>query len=179
MVLELHAPEAPALAELVRLWPVFLAYCLSYAYVAIYWSNHHRLFAHAVTVTNGLVWSNMVLLFTLSLVPFTTAYLGEQHFNQIATLLYLVSLLLPALAYAALQRVIRRSGAIGVAARDYHRATIRKGIAATLIYLAGIPLTLLSPWLGIACAALVALLWFLPMSPFDRLFARPSANGGA
>ena len=172
MVLELHAPESPALAELARLWPVFLAYCLSYAYVAIYWTNHHRLFAHAVVVTNGLVWSNMALLFALSLVPFTTAYLGEQHFSRAATLLYLAGLLLPALAYAALQRVIRRSGVHGDAARAYHRATIRKGNAASIIYLTGIALTFLTPWLGIACAALVALLWFLPVSPFDRLFAR-------
>ena len=170
MVLELKAPEEPGLQHLWVLWPTFLAYVLSFAYVGIYWANHHRLFSHARCVTNGLVWFNLLLLFALSLIPFSTAYLGGQHFSRDATLVYLASMLLPALAYTPLQQVIRASGAQGEEARTYHRQTIRKGVTAVGIYLAGVPLAFVSPWLGIACAAIVAILWFLPRSPIDDLF---------
>jgi uncharacterized membrane protein len=172
MVLELKAPEEPGLGHLWRLWPTFLAYVLSFAYVGIYWVNHHRLVSHARHVTNGLVWFNLLLLFALSLIPFSTAYLGGQHFSRDATLLYLVTMLLPAFAYIPFQQVIRMTGAQGKAARHYHRQTARKSIAASVIYLTGLGLTFVSPWLGIACAALVAILWFLPNSPIDIWFAR-------
>jgi uncharacterized membrane protein len=154
------------------LWPVFLAYVLSYAYVAIYWVNHHRLFGHATRVTNGLLWSNMLMLFFLSLVPFSTGYLGEHHFSRTATWLYLATMMGPSIAYAWLQAVIARTGAQGRAAQEYYAASTRKGLAATLIYGSGIPLTLVSPWLGIGCAVIVAILWFLPHSRIDRLFAQ-------
>lgn len=171
MVLELHPPVAERMDALWTLWPVFLAYCLSYLYVAIYWVNHHRLFGHARIVTNGLVWSNMALLFALSLVPFSTSYLGEHAFSRDATLLYLVTMLLPSLAYAWLQSAIRKTGKQDAKAEHYHVTTGRKGMFATLVYLLGLPLSFLSPWLGIACAALVALFWVLPVGPVDRLFA--------
>jgi uncharacterized membrane protein len=170
MVLELHPPISEGMDKLWTLWPIFLAYALSYAYVAIYWANHHRLFSHATHVTNDLVWSNMLLLFALSLVPFSTAYLGEHHFDRNAVWLYLTTMLLPALAYTWLQSVIRRTGKQDPTSIAYHRQTSRKGMFASALYLSGIPLTFLSPWLGVACAALVALLWFLPKSPVDRLF---------
>jgi uncharacterized membrane protein len=175
MVLELRAPEGEELSALWKLWPTFLAYVFSFAYVAVYWINHHRLFGHVRQVTNGLLWANMALLFTLSLVPFSTAYLGEHHFGRDATLLYLVTMLLPSVTYAALQTTIRRAGIQGHASEVYHRATTRKGAAATLTYLLGIPLTFVSPWLGIACAALVAVFWMLPWSPLDRLFVGKDA----
>ena len=185
MVLELHPPVSAGMDKLWTLWPIFLAYVLSYAYVAIYWVNHHRLFSHATRITNGLIWANMLLLFALSLVPFSTSYLGEHHFSRDATIVYLVSLLPPAAAYVWLQWTIRWTGRQGEAARLYHRRTMRKGALATCLYLLGIPLSFVSPWLGIACAATVALLWLLPKSPIDRLFddrstgqARP-ARGNA
>jgi uncharacterized membrane protein len=170
MVLELKAPEEPGLGHLLRLWPVALAYLLSFGYVGLYWTNHHRLLGHARRVSNGLVWANLVLLFAQSLIPFATAYLGEQHFSRDATILYLTALLLSSLAYAPLQRVIRRTGMQGPAAERYHRRTLRKGLVASLLYLAGIALSFVAPWAGIACAATVAILWLLPDSPLDRLF---------
>jgi uncharacterized membrane protein len=170
MVLELKAPEEPGWDHLLRLWPVGLAYVISFAYVGVYWVNHHRLFSHAQRVTNALVWLNLGLLFALSLVPFSTAYLGGLHFSRDATLVYLGTMLLPAIFYLPLQRAIRATGSHSAEADTYYRQTSRKGIVATLIYLAGIPLAFVSPWLGIACAALVAILWFLPDSPFDALF---------
>lgn len=172
MVLEMHAPEEPGLQHLWTLWPIFTAYALSYAYVAIYWVNHHRMFHYATRVTNGLLWANIALLFALSLVPFATAYLGEQKFSRDGTLVYMCVMLLPAFTYIGLQSVIRRTGDASPAADDYHKRTVRKGLAATLIYATGIPLTFISPTLGLACAGIVALLWFLPQGPIDRFFAR-------
>jgi uncharacterized membrane protein len=170
MVLEMHAPEAPGLAHLWELWPIFSAYALSYAYVAIYWVNHHRMFHFASRVTNGLVWSNILLLFALSLVPFATAYLGEHAFSAEATLVYMCVMMLPACAYLWLQSEVRATGRQDEAAQDYHRRMIRKGMVTSAIYVAGIPLTFVSPGLGLACAALVAILWFRPKSPLDALF---------
>jgi uncharacterized membrane protein len=172
MVLELHPPLAGGFDRLWTLWPVFLAYVLSYAYIAIYWVNHHRLFSYARRVSNALTWSNMLLLFALSLVPFSTSYLGEHDFSREATILYLATMLLPAFAYSWLQTVIRRTGLQSEAAALYHRATSRKGLLATLVYASGIPLSFVTPWLGIAAAALVAAFWVLPVGPIDRLFAR-------
>lgn len=170
MVLELHPPEEPGLERLLHLWPVFLAYALSFGYVGVYWVNHHRLFSHARRVSNALVWLNLGLLFALSLIPFTTAYLGDQHFSRDGTLVYMASMIFPGVFYVPLQRVIRLTGVQGEAAQTYHRQTIRKGVVAVLIYLAGTALTFVSPWFGIASAALVAVLWFLPKSPLDDLF---------
>jgi uncharacterized membrane protein len=171
MVLELHAPEEPGVEHLLHLWPVFVAYALSYAYVAIYWVNHHRMFHLATRVTNGLLWANIALLFALSLIPFATAYLGEQHFSRDATLLYLSTMLLPALAYTWLQLMVRATGRQDEEAVAYHISSMRKGVAATLVYALGIPLTFVAPAAGLACAALVAFFWFLPKSPLDQLFA--------
>ncbi|WP_294252234.1 TMEM175 family protein [uncultured Sphingomonas sp.] len=172
MVLELHAPERPGLAALAAQWPVFLAYALSYAYVAIYWVNHHKLFQFATRAGNALLWSNIVLLFTLSLIPFATAYLGEQHFSGEATLIYMAVMLLPSFAYNWLQRVIRRTGAHSAEAERYHRRTLRKSTLACGLYLVGLALAVASPAAGLACAALVALLWCLADGPLDRLFER-------
>lgn len=172
MVLEMKAPEETGIEHLLALWPVFTAYVLSYIYVAIYWANHHRLFSHARRVTNSLIWANIALLFALSLVPFATAYLGEHEFHRDATVFYMSVMMLPAFAYNWLQLVIRRTGADSEEARAYHRKTLRKGAAATLVYAIGIPLSFITPALGLACAAIVAIFWCLPKSPLDALFAR-------
>jgi uncharacterized membrane protein len=172
MVLELHAPQQDGFSALWRLWPTYLSYVLSYAYVAIYWVNHHRLFGHARIVSNGLLWSNIALLFALSLVPFTTANLGKHGFSQTATMLYLWSLLNPAIAYFWLQTVIRRTGSQSELSRTYQHSMTRKGIASVLIYASAIPLSLISPLIGVALAGLVAVLWMLPWSPLDQLFLR-------
>ena len=170
MVLEMHAPEEHGWDALFHLWPVFTAYVLSFAYVSIYWVNHHRLFHHAVRVTNGLLWSNIALMFSLSLVPFATAYLGEQVFSRDATLVYMGIMMLPSVTYMWLECTIRRTGSRTPEAIAYHERALRKGAAASALYAGGIALTFVSPWLGLACAALVAIFWFLPQSALDRLF---------
>ena len=170
MVLDLHAPVAAGLPALGHLWPTFVAYIFSYAYVAIYWVNHHRMFSYARQVTNGLVWSNITLLFALSLIPFTSAYLGVQHFSTQATQIYIISLLLPGFAYIWLQGCVRKTGSQSRIAQNYHRATSRKGMFGTGIYILGLGLAELNPWAGIGCAALVALGWLLPSSRLNQLF---------
>ena len=175
MVLELKAPERDGFAALLPLWHVFFAYVLSYFYVAVYWVNHHRLFGHARRVTNELLWANISLLFTLSLLPFTTAYVGRL-FSPFSSAIYLAALLAPSGAYFWLQQVIARTGAQDAGARLYLRATRRKGITASAIYALGIPLSYVTVPLGLSLGGLVALLWMLPWSPLDRLFAGSAAN---
>lgn len=172
MVLELKVPAEDGIGHVLSMWHLFLAYVLSYVYVGLYWGNHHRLLGHAHTVGNALIWSNLALLFGLSLVPFGTAYLGDHEFSRTATQLYLVTLILPALGYLWLQRVIAQTGAQHDRARDYDLRTTRKGYFSMAVYSVGFALTFISPWLGIACAGLVALFWIAPSTPFDRLFAR-------
>jgi uncharacterized membrane protein len=175
MVLELHAPEEPGFEHLWALWPTFLAYALSYAYIAIYWVNHHRLFTMATRVTNGLVWSNIALLFCLSLVPFTTAYLGNQHFAREPMMLYIGSLLLPAFAYSWLQAVMGTVGNQTAAAKLYRQQMRGKGIAAVVIYVTGFILSAtVAPWTGLVAALIVALLWLLPESRLNTLFTPKS-----
>jgi uncharacterized membrane protein len=170
MVLELEAPEEPGLAALWHLWPTFFAYVLSYAYVAIYWVNHHRLFSHARTVTSALLWSNIALLFTLSLLPFTTAYVGRHLSDPIPTAIYLGSLLSPALAYFWLEKVIRRTGSQSAESRQYYRANMRKALVTALVYGLAIPLSFVSSGIGLTLAGLVAVFWIMPWGPLDRLF---------
>ena len=172
MVLELEAPEEPGLHALWSLWPTAFAYVLSYAYVAIYWVNHHRLFGHARVVTNGLVWSNIALLFALSLLPFSTAYLGRHFLDPGASALYAGSLVPPALTYLWLQSVIARTGSQSAMARRYHRATGRKALVGTAFYIAAAVLGWWLPVLGVTIPGLIALLWIKPWSQIDSLFLR-------
>ena len=169
MVLELKAPAEDGPAALFPLWRIFFAYVLSYFYIAIYWVNHHRLFSHARIVTNELLWANIALLFTLSILPFTTAYVGRL-FTSFASAVYLTGLLGPSGAYYWLQKVIWRTGAQDTASQTYHRATMRKGLTASAIYSLAIPLSYVSPAVGLSLAGSVALFWILPWGPIDRLF---------
>ncbi len=179
MVLELHAPEEEGWAALLTLWPVFSAYLLSFVYVGIYWVNHHRLLAHARHVTNRLLWNNMALLFSLSLVPFATAYLGEHHFSRDATLLYMGVMTVTAICYLHLQKDIRAHGQHNAAADSYYTAMDRKGLLSILLYAAGFGLAFLQPLAGIACAAAVALLWFTPISRINGFLGACGFDPGA
>lgn len=180
MVLELKVPERLGLGGLMEQYPVFLAYVLSFTYVAIYWVNHHRLFTHALRVTNGLLWSNIALLFALSLQPFSSAYLGEHHFARFAVTFYLAMLALPAFAYSAMQAVIERQSGHRRACRLYLAATRRKGHVSSVIYLAGVAVSLVSTPAALAAAIIVAILWIAPYTPLDRLFiSRTVSEKGA
>lgn len=169
MVLELKAPESTEISELLKLWPTFVAYILSYAYIAIYWVNHHRLFGHAKVVTDGLVWSNISLLFALSLVPFATAYLDHHFLHPIATAIYSASLLLPAIAYTWLLQIISTTGRQDPAAKIYYRAVGRKGLACNIAYAVGAALSWWMPLVGVIIPAIIAVLWMKPWNRVDSL----------
>jgi uncharacterized membrane protein len=161
MVLELKVPHGAALADLVPLIPVGLSYVLSFIYVGIYWNNHHHLFAATRRIDGSVMWANLHLLFWLSLTPFTTAWMGENHFESTPSAVYGAMLLMAAIAYYILQsRILRLEGPQSTLAVAVGRD--RKGKISPLIYAAAIPLAYVSPWISGALYVLVALIWLLP-----------------
>lgn len=166
MVLELKAPHEPSFAALSELLPLFLSYLLSFIYVGIYWNNHHHMFQLVDKVSGAMLWANLGLLFTLSLIPFTTAWMDETHAETAPVALYGVSLLLPAIAYAILQAVTIRAqddNALRTAlGRDL------KGRLSPFLYLTGIALAFVSSWAAIAVYVLVALMWLVPDRRIER-----------
>jgi uncharacterized membrane protein len=172
MVLELKAPHEPSLAALVPVLPVFLSYVLSFAYVAIYWNNHHHFFHLVERIDGSVLWANMHLLFWLSLIPFATAWMGENHFEAVPTALYGVSLLMPAVAWFVLQRALYRcEGAGSALARAIGRRDV-KGRLSPVLYVAGIVAAFFDPRVASGIYALVALMWLIPDRRVERQFPR-------
>ena len=169
MVLELKVPHGAGLDALAPLLPVFLSYVLSFVYVGIYWNNHHHMFQLTERVSGSVLWANLHLLFWLSLLPFSTGWMGENHFERWPTVVYGVNLLCCALAYYALQTVIiRRQGPDSALARAVARDF--KGKSSPPIYVAGIACAwLVSAWVGMALFVCVALMWFIPDRRLERM----------
>jgi uncharacterized membrane protein len=161
MVLELKVPHGADLAALAPLAPVFLSYVLSFLYVAIYWNNHHHLLQAAKHVNGPILWANVHLLFWLSLFPFATGWMGENHFAPLPVAMYGVVLFAAAMAYALLVRVLLRHHEPG---STLHQAIgdDRKGKLSVVIYVAGTGLALWQPWLAFALYTAVALIWLVP-----------------
>ena len=170
MVLELKVPHGEDLAALVPLVPVFLSYVLSFVYVGIYWNNHHHMLHTVKTVSGGVLWANLHLLFWLSLFPFATGFMGENHFAATPSALYGVVLLGAAIAYMILQQAIIRSQG-----RDsvLHTAVGSdwKGKLSPLCYVIGIASTFVLPWVAQALYVAVALLWLVPDRRIERTLA--------
>lgn len=161
MVLELRVPHDASAQALIALWPIFLSYVLSFVNVGIYWNNHHHMLRVTQQVDGAILWANLHLLFWLSLVPFVTAWMGENHFAPLPTAAYGVVLLLAAIAYWVLQRaIIRRQGDGSVLARAVGGDV--KGKLSPLCYLAAIPLAYVSTWIAGALYVTVALMWLVP-----------------
>ncbi|MBX7249970.1 MAG: TMEM175 family protein [Caulobacteraceae bacterium] len=168
MVLELHAPEDASLSALHAALPTLLSYILSFLYVAIYWVNHHHMMYVVKQVNGAVLWANMALLFFLSLVPFTTNWLGETEGAMWPTVVYGLSLLAPALAYYVLQTLlIRLHGQEHVLKRAIGGDW--KGLVSPLLYLAGIGLSFVEPRVGQAFYVAVALIWLLPDPRIERV----------
>jgi len=168
MVLELRPPHGTTAAALVPLLPVFLAYVLSFMVVGIYWNNHHHMF-HAVEDVNGTVlWANLHLLFWLSLVPFVTAWMGENEFAALPTAAYGGVLLLCACAYTLLQTaIIRHQGKSSKLARAVGKDF--KGKVSVLLYVAAILLAFVHSALSWALYATVLVIWFVPDRRIERM----------
>ena len=167
MVLEMKAPHSPTFEALVELWPVLLAYILSFIYVGIYWNNHHHMLHATNRVSGGALWANLHLLFWLSLVPFVTGWMGEHHHAAVPTAAYGVVLLMAAVSWTILQTTLTRQ-------RDHNAALARainrdfKGKLSLGLYLAAIPLAYVETWASIAIYIGVALIWLVPDRRIER-----------
>jgi uncharacterized membrane protein len=167
MVLELKVPHSGDLATLTPLIPVLLSYVMSFVYLGIYWNNHHHLL-HAVKQVDGrILWANLHLLFWLSLVPFATAWMGENHFARAPVALYGGVLLAASIAYYILTRALislhgGNSTLATAVGRDF------KGVVSTCTYVVAILLSLVRPWLGCALYVLVAIMWLVPDRRIER-----------
>ena len=167
MVLELKVPHGADWAALAALLPVFLSYVLSFLYVAIYWNNHHHLMHACKRVNGSILWANMHLLFWLSLIPFATGWMGENHFARLPTALYGVALLMPAIAYYLLQMtIVAHQGNDGTLARAIGRDD--KGKISPPLYLVAIGFAFVAPWVSQAIYVLVALMWLIPDRRIER-----------
>ena len=161
MVLEMKVPHGDDLAALLPLWPTFLSYVLSFVYLAIYWNNHNHLMHTVTHISSGVMWGNMLLLFNLSLIPFVTGWMGENHFAQVPTAIYGVVLLGCALSWVVLQNaIIRVEGKDSALAKAVGRD--RKGRISQVCYISAIPLAFVHPGIAGALFALVALIWIIP-----------------
>jgi uncharacterized membrane protein len=168
MVLELKVPHGADWATLRGVAPNFVAYVLSFVYLAIYWNNHHHLL-HTVTRVDGLIlWANSHLLFWLSLVPAATGWMGENFLAPLPTAVYGISLLMPAIAYNLLQRtIVHQQGKHSVLASALGRDI--KGKISVLLYAAAVVLAFVDAWLSIAIYALVAVMWLIPDRRIEKV----------
>ena len=161
MVLEMKPPQEPTLAALGPVIPVLLSYLLSFVYVGIYWNNHHHLLHVTQNVNGATLWANLHLLFWLSLIPFTTAWMDASHFASWPVAVYGIVLLLAAVAYFILaQTLINLHGRESVLGQSIGRD--RKGRISIAIYAAGIPLAFIRSWIAGACYIIVAIMWLVP-----------------
>ena len=167
MVLDLKVPQGAGLADLLPILPVFLSYALSFVYVAIYWNNHHHMLQTVDRVNGAILWANMNLLFWLSLVPFTTAWLGHNHFAHVPNGVYGLSLIMPATAYFVLQKaIVRQQGAGGLLAKALGRDI--KGKVSLVLYAAAIGVSFFAPMVSLALYVAVAMIWLVPDRRIER-----------
>jgi uncharacterized membrane protein len=167
MVLELKVPHGTDLAALEPLLPVFLTYVLSFVYLGIYWNNHHHLFHASDHVSGGILWANLHLLFWLSLVPFVTGWMGENHFAPLPTAVYGAVLMLAGVAYLILQgTIIAQQGPGSKLAAAVGKDL--KGKLSAALYAVAIPLAFVHQWTSDAIYVLVALMWLVPDRRIER-----------
>jgi len=168
MVLELRVPHEPTLAALKPLLPVILSYLLSFVYVGIYWNNHHHMLHVTHHVDGAILWANLHLLFWLSLFPFVTAWMGENHFEAVPTAVYGGVLLMAAIAYFILARaILRKEGPNSVLARAF--GSDWKGKISPLLYGVAIGLSFVNQWLSQALFVIVAVMWLVPDRRIERI----------
>ena len=168
MVLELKIPHGETAETLLPLWPVFLSYVLSFVYLGIYWNNHHHMLHACQRVTGAMLWANLHLLFWLSLIPFATGWMGENHFAAWPTALYGVVLLMAGVAYLILQQLIIASQGPDSVLQKAIRGDW-KGKGSAVVYLIAIPLSFGPRWVSLGLYVLMALLWLIPDRRIERV----------
>lgn len=170
MVLEIKVPHGEDLSALLPLLPVFLSYVLSFIYIGIYWNNHHHMLHTVSRVSGVILWANLNLLFWLSLVPFATGWMGENHFSALPTLVYGVVLLMAAVTYWLLQNIIIASQGEASVLKQAVRQDW-KGKSSLLAYATAVAVAFWVSWLSLALYVLVALMWLLPDKRIERVLA--------
>jgi TMEM175 potassium channel family protein len=170
MVLEMKVPHGVDFAVLTPVLPVFLSYTLSFMYLGIYWNNHHHMLHACYEVTGSILWTNLHLLFWLSLIPFATGWMGENHFAALPCALYGAVLLMAAIAYWILQRrIIAAQGQDSLLQRAVGGDW--KGKVSPILYAAAIPLAFVSPWISMSLYVFVALMWIIPDRRIEHVLA--------
>jgi len=168
MVLEMKVPHGGTLEVLLPVWPVFLSYILSFVYVGIYWNNHHHMLHTCRKVTGGILWANLHLLFWLSLIPFATGWVGENHFAAIPAALYGVVLLMAAIAYFILQQqIIATQGEDSLLKKAV--GADWKGKLSPLVYATGILVACWYPLVAMALYVIMALIWLIPDRRIEKV----------
>jgi uncharacterized membrane protein len=175
MVLELKVPHGEDFETLTPLIPVFLSYVLSFVYLGIYWNNHHHMLNAVQSVTGAILWANLHLLFWLSLIPFATGWMGENHFAPVPSALYGLVLLMAGVAYLILQQLIIKSqGPDSILKKAVRRDW--KGKLSPVLYAAAIALAFRWEWISLGLYVLVALIWLIPDRRIEKIL-RSGAQG--
>jgi uncharacterized membrane protein len=177
MVLELHTPDGTSWDALRHEVPRLLTYVLSFVYLGIYWNNHHHTMAAVSRVSGGVLWANLHLLFWLSLIPFSTAWMSEHRFPPVPTAFYGIVLLAAAIAFVILQRTLLRAEGDDSQLRVAIGSDV-KGKISPLLYCLGIALTFANQWIGLAIYVGVALIWLVPDRRVERNLAAAAAGPG-
>ncbi|MCB0456864.1 MAG: TMEM175 family protein [Flavobacteriaceae bacterium] len=167
MVLELKAPHEVSMEALLHEWPIFASYLFSFIYLGIYWNNHHHLFQVTEKVNGKILWANLHLLFWLSLIPFTTSWLGENHTEALTVALYGLNLLLCAIAYFILQNTIVRFHGDDFILKK-HIGKDMKGKMSMVLYIVGLSLSFINSWVAIGFYVLVAIIWIVPDKRIEK-----------
>jgi uncharacterized membrane protein len=178
MVLELKVPHDTSFAALLALTPLFLSYALSFVVVAILWVNHHHLVHTARQVSGRILWLNNHLLFWLSLVPFTTGYMGENHLAPLPVSLYGLVLFFCGVAFDLLRREIAHQQLDDATLTMVHRRSNWRNAASAVLYLAAVPLAWVSVWLSVAIYLLIPLVYFMPGRTIERLATEQTPAAG-
>lgn len=168
MVLELKIPHGHDLNALLPLLPIFLSYVLSFIFVGIYWNNHHHMLAASHKINGAVLWANLHLLFWLSLIPFSTGFMGENHFEKLPVGIYGINLLMCAIAYTILAKILvalsPENSPLSIAFKQD-----RKGVISLVLYAIAIPFAFYIPVVSMVCFVSVALLWLIPDSRIEKL----------
>lgn len=167
MILEIKVPEASSFESLKPLIPVVLSYVLSFVYVGIYWNNHHHMLQAVKKVNGSILWGNLFLLFWLSLIPFTTSWIGSQHFAAVPISVYGFILLMCAISYTLLQiQIIKLEGKNSILYKAVEKDV--KGKISVLCFISAVPLAFVSPWISGLLYTTVALMWIIPDERIER-----------
>jgi len=168
MVLELKVPHEADFSALAELWPVFVSYILSFVFIGIYWGNHHHLLHTIHHVNSKIMWANMALLFSLSLIPFSTGWMGHNHFDKLPVAFYAVNLLFCAIAFNILQKVIMSHYSHSSKLIEALKNQDKKGFISLVLYVISIPCAFFYPFISALIFVIIAIMWVRPDKKIEQ-----------